>query len=133
VGIDEQALKGAAALIAHDLAATLGWETGQARAEARAALVNRAGLLATEPAWDDLDRATQRRVLDDVVVEAVEDLQQRLHDQFVDTSTSWPSCPQHPTIRCGSRGASCRHRRVVSSEPRGGHALGHADRHTSGR
>jgi hypothetical protein len=95
VGMDEQALARAADLIAHDLTATLGWETGQARTEARAVLDNRAALLLpTGPSWDDLDRARQQQLLDDVVVEAVEDLQQWLHDTFVDTS--WPSCVRHP-------------------------------------
>lgn len=92
--IDEQAFARAAELIAHDLTATLGWDAGTAQAEARAALGNRLGWLPTERAWDDLDGATQREVLDQVVVGAVEDLQQYLHDTFVDTS--WPPCPRHP-------------------------------------
>lgn len=94
MGIDEQALARAAELIAHDLAATLGWEVGQARTEARAVLDHRAGFVPTGPAWDDLGHATRQEILDDVVLGAVEDLQQRLHDTFVDTS--WPSCVRHP-------------------------------------
>lgn len=91
--IDEQAFARAAELIAHDLTATLGWEARKARAGARDALGNRAGWLPTRLAWDDLDRATRPNVLEDVVVGAVEDLQQFLHDTFVDTS--WPPCPRH--------------------------------------
>jgi hypothetical protein len=94
VRIDEQALARAAELIAHDLTATLGWDAGTARTEARDALDNRADWLPTRLAWDDLDPATQEEVLDELVVGAVEDLQQRLHDTFVDTS--WPPCPRHP-------------------------------------
>jgi hypothetical protein len=51
VGMDERVLARAAGLIAHDLAATLGWEAGRAGMEARAVLENRAGLLLTGPAW----------------------------------------------------------------------------------
>jgi hypothetical protein len=94
VRIDEQALTRAVELIAHDLTATLGWDAGRAQTEARNALDNRADWLPTELAWDDLDRAMQWEVLDEVVVGAVEDLQQYLHDTFVDTS--WPPCPRHP-------------------------------------
>jgi hypothetical protein len=105
VGMDEQVLARAAGLIAHDLAATLGWEAGQAGMEARAVLEHRTGLLLTGPAWEGLDRARQLELLDDVIVEAVGDLQQRLHDTFVDTS--WPSCvrhPHHPMWLEGGRG-----------------------------
>jgi hypothetical protein len=94
VTMDERALAAAAGLIAHDLAATLGWDLGRADTEARAALENRAGLLGTGPMWEGLDSARRREILDDVIVEAVEDLQQRLHDTFVDTS--WPPCLRHP-------------------------------------
>lgn len=94
VRVDEQAFARAADLIAHDLTATLGWETGKAQAEARHALGNRAGLLPTGPAWDDLDRVTQQELLDEVVVAAAEVVQQWLHDTFVDTS--WPPCVRHP-------------------------------------
>ena len=92
--IDEQAFARAADLIAHDLTVTLGWDTGKAQARARDALGNRVGWLPTRLAWDEVDPATQREILDGVVVEAVEALQQRLHDTFVDTS--WPPCPRHP-------------------------------------
>jgi hypothetical protein len=94
VRIDEQAFARAAELIAHDLTATLGWGGGKAQAEARAALGNRLGRLPTRLAWDEFDPATQREVLDEVVVGAVEDLQQFVHDTCVDTS--WPACPRHP-------------------------------------
>jgi hypothetical protein len=105
VGMDEHVLAHAADLIAHDLTATLGWEAGRAGTEARAVLENRAGLLRSGLAWEGLDRTRQQEILDDVVVAAVEDLQQRLHDTFVDTS--WPSClrhPHHPMWLTGGQG-----------------------------
>jgi hypothetical protein len=92
--MDEQAFARAADLIAHDLTATLGWDARKAQAEARDALGNRLGWLPTGLAWDEFDHASQREILDQVVVGAVEDLQQDLHDTFVDTS--WPPCPRHP-------------------------------------
>jgi hypothetical protein len=94
VRIDEQAFAWAADLIAHDLTATLGWGAGKARAEARDALGNRAEWLPTELTGGAFDPAMQREILDEVVAGAVEDLQQYLHDTFVDTS--WPPCPRHP-------------------------------------
>ena len=92
--IDEQAFAHAADLIAHDLTATLGWAARTAQAEARDAVGNRLGWLPTGLAWDEFDHARQQEILDEVVVGAVEDLQQYLHDSFVDTS--WPPCPRHP-------------------------------------
>jgi hypothetical protein len=32
----------------------------------------------------------------------VEDVQQRIHDEFIDTA--WPACPRHSIIRCGEAG-----------------------------
>jgi hypothetical protein len=69
-------------------------------------------LVAPGLAWEQLDPATRQEVLEDLVVEAVEDLEQRLHDTFVDTT--WPACPrhrQHPlwlgkTTVAGPRGAA---------------------------
>lgn len=81
-------------MIAHDLTATLGWDARRAQAEARDALGNVASWLPTTQRWEALGPTTQRDVLYDVVVKAVEDLQQYLHDTFVDTS--WPPCPRHP-------------------------------------
>ena len=92
--IDERVLAGAVELIAHDLTATLGWDHARAQAEARAAVDNRTQFLLDDLAWEQLDAATQQEVLEDLVVEAVEDLRQRLHDTFVDTT--WPACPRHP-------------------------------------
>jgi hypothetical protein len=112
VRIDERVLAGAVELIAHDLTATLGWDHARAQAKARDALDNRMPLLLDDLAWEQLDPATRQEVLEDLVVEAVEDLQQRLHDTFVDTT--WPACPrhrQHPlwlgnTTVAGPRGAA---------------------------
>jgi len=78
VRIDEQAFAHAADLIARDLTATLGWGAARAQAEGRAALGNRAGWLPITLAWDEIDPATQPEILDEVVVGAVEDLQQFL-------------------------------------------------------
>jgi hypothetical protein len=86
-------LAGAVGLIAHDLTATLGWGHARAQAEARDALGNRMQFPLDGLAWEQLDPATRQEVLGDLVVEAVEDLQQRLHDTFVDTT--WPACPRH--------------------------------------
>jgi len=95
VRIDEQAFARVADLIARDLTATLGWKPSMAQAEARDALGNQAASLPTRLAWEDLAPATQRDVLGEVVVAAVEQLQQFVHDTFVDTS--WPPCLRHPT------------------------------------
>jgi hypothetical protein len=92
VRIDERALAGAVEQIAHDLTATLGWDHARAQAGACDALDNRMQFLLDDLAGEQLDPATQE-VLEDLVVEAVEDLQQRLHDTFVDTT--WPACPRH--------------------------------------
>lgn len=91
--IDERVLAGAVELIAHDLTATLGWDHARAQAEARDALDNRMQFLLDDLAWEQLDPATRQEVPEDLAVEAVEDLQQRLHDTFVDTT--WPACPRH--------------------------------------
>jgi len=93
VRIDERVLAGPVGLIAHDLTATLGWGHARAQAEARDALGNRMQFPLDGLAWEQLDPATRQEVLGDLVVEAVEDLQQRLHDTFVDTT--WPACPRH--------------------------------------
>ena len=87
-------LAGAVGLIAHDLTATLGWGHARAQAEARDALGNRMQFPLDGLAWEQLDPATRQEVLGDLVVEAVEDLQQRLHDTFVDTT--WPGVPAPP-------------------------------------
>ena len=39
-------------------------------------------LLLIDPAWEQFDPGARQEVLEDLVVEAVEDLQQRLHDTF---------------------------------------------------
>jgi hypothetical protein len=92
--IDEREFTRAAERIAQDLTATLGWDTARAQAHARDALGDRLSYAPTVRAWADLDQTIQREVLEVAVVEAVEDLQQQLHDTFVDTS--WPPCPRHP-------------------------------------
>jgi hypothetical protein len=61
--------------------------------EAQDALDTRMQFLPGDLAWEQLDPATRQEVLEDLVVEAVEDLRQRLHDTFVDTT--WPACPRH--------------------------------------
>jgi hypothetical protein len=93
VRIDEQALAGAIELIAHDLTATLGWDGTRAQAEARDALDTRMEVLRDDLPWEQLDPASRQEVLEHLVVEAVEQLQQLLHDTFVDTT--WPTCPRH--------------------------------------
>lgn len=103
---------GAVELIAHDLTATLGWDHARAQAGACDALDNRMQFLLDDLAGEQLDPATRQEVLEDLVVEAVEDLQQRLHDTFVDTT--WPACPRHrrhprglgKTTVAGPRGAA---------------------------
>jgi hypothetical protein len=82
VRIDERVLAGAVELIAHDLTATLGWDHARAQAEARDALDNRMQFLLIDLAWEQFDPGARQEVLEDLVVEAVEDLQQRLHDTF---------------------------------------------------
>jgi hypothetical protein len=82
VRIDERVLAGAVELIAHDLTATLGWDHARAQAEARDALNNRMQFLLIDLAWEQFDPGARQEVLEDLVVEAVEDLQQRLHDTF---------------------------------------------------
>jgi hypothetical protein len=93
VRIDKQALAGAVELIGHDLTATLGWDRTRAQADAWDALDTRMEVLPDDLAWEQLDPAARQEVLEDLVAEAVEQLQQRLHDTFVDTT--WPACPRH--------------------------------------
>jgi hypothetical protein len=118
VRIDEQAFARAGDLIAHDLTATLGWDADMARTQARDALGNRLGWVPTERAWDDLDHARQREVLDEVVVGAV-DVQQYLHDSFVDTSLAAVPTPPEPSPVAWGRSGWWR-RRLVLSSGRGG-------------
>jgi len=86
VRIDERVLAGAVELIAHDLTATLGWDHARAQAKARDALDNR--------------------------MQAVEDLQQRLHDTFVTPpgrrarTTGSIRCGLGNTTVAGPRGAA---------------------------
>jgi hypothetical protein len=66
--------------IAGDLAATLGWDRTQAIAFAEQAASVSAG-------WWDADPGVY-------AIKVAEEVQQRLHDTFVDTT--WPACPLHP-------------------------------------
>lgn len=66
--------------IASDLAATLGWDRPQAIAFAAQA----ASLSAN---WWDAD-------LGSYAIKVAQEVQQRLHDTFADTT--WPACPLHP-------------------------------------
>ena len=110
--IDERVLAGAVELIAHDLTATLGWGHARAQAEARDALGNRMQFPLDGLAWEQLDPATRQEVLGDLVVEAVEDLQQRLHDTFVTPpgrrarTTGSIRCGLGNTTVAGPRGAA---------------------------
>jgi hypothetical protein len=65
-------------------------------------------------AWVDLEAANAARFFDDpaeLLSKVVEDVQQRLQDEFVDTT--WPACPRHPNhpLECGDGIWNC---------PRGG-------------
>jgi hypothetical protein len=40
------------------------------------------------------------------VAKVLEDVQQRLHDEFIDTT--WPACPQHPNHPLGFTGGAWR-------------------------
>jgi hypothetical protein len=67
-------------LVASDLAATLGWDRPQAIAFAE----QEASVSAN---WWDTD-------LGAYAIKVAEEVQQGLHDTFVDTT--WPACPLHP-------------------------------------
>jgi hypothetical protein len=75
VRIDERVLAGAVDLIAQDLTATLGWDHVRAQAEGRDVLDNRMQFLLDDLPWEQLDPATRQKVLEDLVVAPVEDLQ----------------------------------------------------------
>jgi hypothetical protein len=76
--VSDNELEQAVALIARDLAATLGWRPRQAMAFAEQAAVVSADW------WDRPG---------DYALHLAEDVQQQLHDTFVDTT--WPACPLH--------------------------------------
>jgi hypothetical protein len=77
--VSDSELEQAVALIAHDLAATLGWRTRQASTFAK----QTASAVA---AWWDGESGIY-------ATKVAEYVQQQLHDTFVDTT--WPACPLH--------------------------------------
>jgi hypothetical protein len=65
-------------LVTHDLVATLGWDTRTA----------------TRLAGREARKVAQFARADDYICRVAEEVQQYLHDTFVDTT--WPACPHHP-------------------------------------
>ena len=57
-------------------------------------------LLLIDPAWEQFDPGARQEVLEDLVVEAVEDLQQRLHDTF-GTPPGVPASPAASAVALG--------------------------------
>ena len=77
--VSDSELEQAVAMIGHDLMATLGWKTHQASTFAKQAAS------AVAEWWDGEPGA--------YAIKVAEDVQQKLHDTFVDTT--WPACPLH--------------------------------------
>lgn len=76
--VNDRERRQAVARIAHDVAATLGWDAPQATALATKA---------AEVSADWWDRPGE------FAVKLAEDVQQHLHDTFLDPA--WPVCPLH--------------------------------------
>jgi hypothetical protein len=68
--------------IAHDLAATLDWDPRRAATFAEETV----GMGVSVDDWD--------AAWGSYAIKLAEDVQQRLHDSFV--QTTWPACPLHP-------------------------------------
>jgi hypothetical protein len=83
--VNDQQLAQAVTRVAHDLSATLGWDAQQAAAYAEQTIGASFGVAGVE------DWIAARGSF---AVKLAEDVQQQLHDTFVDTT--WPTCPLHP-------------------------------------
>jgi hypothetical protein len=80
--VSDNELAQAVTLIAHDLAATLDWDPRRATTFAEETIGMGVSVHDWDAAWGSY------------AIKLAEDVQQQLHDSFVDTT--WPACPLHP-------------------------------------
>jgi hypothetical protein len=80
--VSDDELAQAVALIVHDVAATLDWNPRRATTFTEEIVGVGVGIDGWDAAWGSY------------AIKLAEDIQQQLHDTFVDTT--WPACPLHP-------------------------------------